>query len=518
LYGQDLKKFTDILLKKKEIGVGEVREIKLNNLPYDKNMELDFHRPYIDEVKFLCPKCDSYMERASEVVDCWFDSGSMPFSQQHYPFENKDLIDKNKQFPADYISEAIDQTRGWFYTLHAISTLIKNSPAYKNVISLGHVLDEKGEKMSKSKGNIVDPWYIIEKYGADAVRWYFYTINQPGDSKLFTEKDVEGCLKRFIMIFWNCVVFFETYGENHYAKNLIVNPKNILDKWIISKLNHLIVAVNQKLDEYDVTSSARLIEFFAVNELSQWYVRRSRPRFQRPKTKQDLKEVSAVFQFVILTLNKLIAPFLPFISEEIYGRIQKKSNSVHLSDWPEADKKLMNNELEEKMEDIRKIVVMALAERSKVGIKVRQPLSKLRIKNNKLKNDKELLDLIKDEINVKGVSFDSNIKGEVELDIEITPELKEEGTIREVIRYIQEMRKKSKLKPQDNISVIYYSVPDLKEILERNKNNILREGKIKYFKFDDKIKKDLSISKQGFNISEEVKVDNNQLWLAIKKV
>ena len=511
LYGQDLKKFTDILLKKKEIGVGEVREIKLNNLPYDKNMELDFHRPYIDEVKFLCPKCDNYMERASEVVDCWFDSGSMPFSQQHYPFENKDLIDKNKQFPADYISEAIDQTRGWFYTLHAISTLIKNSPAYKNVISLGHVLDEKGEKMSKSKGNIVDPWYIIEKYGADAARWYFYTINQPGDSKLFTEKDVEGCLKRFIMIFWNCVVFFETYGENNNAKSLKVNPKNILDKWIISKLNHLIMTVNQKLDEYDVTSSARLIEVFAVTELSQWYVRRSRPRFQRPKTKQELKEASAVFQFVILTLNKLIAPFLPFISEEIYGRIQKKSNSIHLSGWPEVDKKLMNKELEEKMEDIRKIVVMALSERSKAGIKVRQPLSKLKIKNNKLKNDKELLDLIKDEINVKGVIFDSSIKGEVELDIEITPELKEEGTIREVIRYIQEMRKKSKLKPQDNISVIYHSVPDLKEILERNKNNILREGKIKYFKFDDKIKK-------GFNISEEVKVDNNQLWLAIKKV
>ncbi|MFA4998461.1 MAG: class I tRNA ligase family protein [Candidatus Paceibacterota bacterium] len=509
VYGQDMKELVEIIIEKKEIKNGEIRSSKFTKLPYDKKMELDFHRPYIDEVKFLCSKCGNLMERAKEVIDCWFDSGSMPFAQYHYPFENKDLIDKNKQFPADYISEAIDQTRGWFYTLHAISTFIKNSPAYKNVISLGHVLDEKGEKMSKSKGNIVDPWYIVEKYGADAARWYFYTINQPGDSKLFTERDVDGCLKRFIMIFWNCVVFFETYGDN--SKSLIVNPKNILDKWIVSKLNHLIAAVSENLEEYDITSSARLIENFTVNDLSQWYVRRSRPRFQKPKTKQDLKEASAVFRFVILTLSKLIAPFMPFISEEVYRKIGRKSGSIHLSDWPEVDKKLIDKELEEKMEEIRRIVVMALAERAKAGIKVRQPLSNLKIRGNKLKNDKELLALIKDEINVKEIAFDSGITGEVDLDIKITPELKEEGTIREVIRYIQEMRKKSKLRPQDKILVRYSSGSDLKEVLERNKDNILREGKIKDFKFGEKKEK-------GFNISEEVKVDNSQLWLAIKKI
>jgi len=509
LKGQNLEEFVKVILKKKEIKNGEIRNLKFTVLPYNRDMELDFHRPYVDGVKFLCSKCGSYMERAKEVIDCWFDSGSMPFAQYHYPFENKDLIDKNKQFPADYISEAIDQTRGWFYTLHAISTFIKNSPAYKNVISLGHVLDEKGEKMSKSKGNIVDPWYIVEKYGADAARWYFYTINQPGDSKLFTERDVEGCLKRFIMIFWNCVVFFETYGDN--SKSLVVNSKNILDKWIISKLNHLIAAVSENLEDYDITSSARLIENFTVNDLSQWYVRRSRPRFQKPKTKQDLKEASAVLRFVLLTLSKLIAPFVPFISEEVYRKVGNKSNSVHLSDWPEVDKKLIDKELEEKMEEIRRIVVMALAERAKAGIKVRQPLSNLKIRGNKLKNDKELLALIKDEINVKEIAFDSNIKGEVDLDIKITPELKEEGTIREVIRCIQEMRKKSKLRPQDKILVRYSSGPDLKEVLERNKNNILREGKIKDFKFGEKTEK-------GFNISEEVKVDSSQLWLAIKKI
>ena len=259
------------------------------------------------------------MERVPEVIDCWFDSGAMPFAQYHYPFENQKL--QKEQFPADYISEAVDQTRGWFYTLHAISTLLKKSPAYKNVISLGHVLDQKGEKMSKSKGNVINPWSIVEKYGADATRWYFFTVNQPGDSKLFSEKDVEESLRKLILTLWNCFTFFKTYTER-----ICVNPRSylrksastLLDRWIISKLNGLIQRVTENLDKYDVIGAARNIENFVVNDLSLWYIRRSRRRFQKPETKEELKEASQTLAHTLLTLSKLVAPFIPFLCEEIF--------------------------------------------------------------------------------------------------------------------------------------------------------------------------------------------------------
>jgi isoleucyl-tRNA synthetase len=517
--------------EKKKIKVGEFRKLDFKLWPYNYDGELDFHRPYIDEVKFYCPKCQNLMERVLEVIDCWFDSGSMPFAQYHYPFENKELIDKKKQFPADYISEAVDQTRGWFYTLHAISNLLGRGLAYKNVISLGHVLDEKGEKMSKSKGNVVDPWSIIEKYGTDTTRWYFYTINQPGDAKLFSERDVGQTLKKFILTLWNSYAFLGTYIPKKkfpiskgWRVGSVQFPKSILDRWIISKLSSLIQEVTQRLDNYDVTGSARAIEKFTIEDLSQWYIRRSRKRFQKPETKKELKEASETLGFVLLTLSKLTAPFIPFLSEEIYQKIfnfqLSNFNSVHLEEWPKVNKKSIDKKLEEKMNKVREIVTLALAERAKAGIKVRQPLSSLKIKNQKgtsssparakIKNN-ELLELIKEEVNVKKIIFDTKIKREVEIDTRITPELKEEGIIREVIRNIQEMRKKAKLRPKDRIQVQYSGTPELNKILNRNKKFILKEAKVKNLVLGER-------PKQVFDVERDLKVDQQKLWLAIKKI
>ena len=530
IYGYDLRKFVKNILEKKEIKTGELRKIEFKNLPYNKKMELDFHRPYIDEVQFACLSCGSLMKRVPEVIDCWFDSGSMPFAQGHWPFaQNQKSKIKNQKFsppelfPADYISEAIDQTRGWFYTLLAISTLLGFGTPYKNVISVGHVLDEKGEKMSKSKGNVVDPRYIIKKYGGDATRWYFYTINKPGDSKLFSEKDVAESLRKFIMIFWNSFIFYNTYSalKGTKQKNIGVNQRRyqrksaaLLDKWIISKLNKLILVVTNSLDKYDVTGAARSIENFVINDLSLWYIRRSRKRFQKPESKKELKEASLTLGFVLLTLSKLTAPFIPFLSEQIYQKIQNYVagfRSVHLDEWPQVYKKLIDKNLEKKMEKVREIVASSLAERAKAGIKVRQPLQKLKVKNEKLKVNKELLELIKDEINVKEIIFDSKIKKEIELDTEITPKLKEEGIIRDVLRHIQEMRRIAGLKPRQRILVRYSGTPDLNKILEKNAKNILKEGKIKNFQFREK-------GKEVFDIEKTIKVDEQKLWLGIKKV
>jgi len=483
----------------KRIKTGEWRKLEFKMFPYNEKAELDFHRPYIDEVKFQCPKCRGTMIRVPELIDVWFDSGAMPLAQCHYPFGGKKL-----QFPADYITEAIDQTRGWFYTLLAISTLLKFGPAYKNVISLGHVLDGKGEKMSKSKGNIVDPWYIIEKYGSDAVRWYFYTVNQPGDVKLFSERELAEALKKFIMTYWHSFTFFKTYvPKKEFSLAHGQFSKNVLDKWIVSRLNELIQEVTQKLDKYNITSAARAIESFVIDELSLWYIRRSRRRFQKPQTKQELKEASVTLNYVFLTLSKLTAPFVPFLSEEIFQDLTKKP-SCHLTDWPKADKKLINQVLDEKMAKARKIVSLALAVRAKAGIKVRQPLRELTIKE---KIDKELLELIKEEVNVKKITFGKSLK----LDSKITQELKEEGIIREVIRQIQEMRKKAGYQPQHRISVQYFGAAALNKILTKNKRFILKETKAKDFRLKEKLKK-------VFDVERQVKISQQGLWLAIKKL
>ncbi len=518
LKGFSLEKILEKRRKRKIkiIETGKFRKIEFKNLPLNEKMELDFHRPYVDEIRFYCKNCGDLMERTPEVIDCWFDSGAMPFGQAHWPFAQSQKYSPPKLFPADYISEGIDQTRGWFYTLLAISTLLDFGPAYKNAISLGLVLDEKGEKMSKSKGNVVDPWQIVEKCGTDATRWYFYTINQPGDSKLFSEKDVEGALKEFILTLWNCYVFYNTYADKRgfqYPPTLFKKggAAVLLDKWIISKLNQLILDVTNSLDKYDVTGAARSIEKFIINELSLWYIRRSRRRFQKPENEKELKEASQVLGFVLLALNKLVAPFIPFLSEEVYRKLRTSyfilHTSVHLEDWPEVNKSLIDKKLNKKMEKVRDIVTFTLAKRAEAKIKIRHPLSELQISSEELKNDPELLELLKEEVNVKKITFGKTLK----LDTKITVELKEEGIVRDVIRQIQEMRKKLGLKPRHKILVQYSGSLSLNKILIENKSIILKETKAKDF---------ISVfhPKEKFKIEKEIKVDDEKLYLAIKKV
>lgn len=513
--GLPKKDLVEKKLKKNIIKPGELREIKFASMPFDEKGEMDFHRPRIDELKFRCEKCGGLMERVPDVLDCWFDSGSMPFAQWHYPFENKEMIDKRKQFPADYIAEAIDQTRGWFYTLHVVSTLLKEEPAYKNVVSLGHILDEKGEKMSKSKGNIVNPWAVIGNYGADATRWYFYTINQPGDSKLFSEKDVEQALKRFIMTFWNIYYFFNTYVEKkEIPKDVLSISKrdieNVLDEWIISKLNNLVSDVGEKLDNYDVTGAAREIEKFAVEDFSQWYIRRSRKRFQDSKRKKAAVKTTA---FVLAALCKIAAPFIPFLTEDIYKRLGQKK-SVHLSLWPEVNS-FTNKKAEEKMERVFQIVKLGLKERSVAGIKVRQPLNFAAAGELAEGLGEEHKDIIKEELNVKDFCHNPKIKNAVKIDKNITPELEEEGILREIIRNIQEMRKKAGLKPKNKVLVSYSAPSGLESVFEENEKFILKEAKIEKISRGRKPKEVFAVER---NVKLKRENSRQDLWLAIKKV
>ena len=476
------------------LAVGQIREVEYKQFPYNEEGELDFHKPYVDEIKFFCPKCGAKMERVPEVIDVWFDSGSMPFAQWHYPFENKDYIDKKEQFPADYIAEGIDQTRGWFYTLLAVSTLLGFGAPYKNVIALGHVLDEKGEKMSKSKGNVVDPWEMLEKYGADALRWYFYTVNQPGDPKLFSERELSQALRKFIMTFWNCYFFLNTYtsqAEKFEKIEKFSQGGNLLDKWIISRLNQLILEVTGRLDNYEITGAARQIEDFVINDLSLWYIRRSRTRFQNPARKEDFFQASQTLRYVLEVVAKLSAPFIPFLSDYIYQQVTGSKKSVHLENWPVSDSSLVDKELERAMTWAREIVTLGLRARERTGIKVRQPLSVIEIKPPKVKIDSEILDLIKAELNIKEIKLvedptqDKNWVLEKEeekfinLNTFITSELKEEGMIRELVRIIQDLRKKQKYKPEDLIDLYVDCQKDIEKILEKAKENIMSQTRTK---------------------------------------
>ncbi len=516
---------------------GELRKVDYKIFPYNQKGEFDFHRPFIDKVQFLCPKCDKLMERVPEVIDCWFDAGSMPFAQVHWPFNNQQSAAKDQLpiinnhltppelFPADYISEAIDQTRGWFYTLLAISALLGFESPYKNVLVLGHILDEKGQKMSKSKGNVVDPSVMIEKYGADALRWYFFTINQPWDSKLFNEKDIAQRSKKFIMTLWNCYLFFKTYTQNLKLKidqeSKIQNPKSLLDRWILSKLNRLIENVTEKLDKYDITNSARLIDDFVVDDLSLWYIRRSRKRFQNPTSLKEIEQASSILAYLLLSLAKLSAPFVPFISEEIYLGLAPERESIHLDDWPRVNKELIDRGLEQEMQKARDITAMGLKIRSDQGIRVRQPLSILKVRSELIKED--ILELIKEELNLKKVEVVKEIEKEtnwiieqrenfqIALNIEITTSLREEGVIREVTRQIQGMRKKTGCKPKDKIIIYYSGNKNLREFLEQNKKLILSQTRAKDFISQKR-------EKQVFDIEKQFELNGQEIWLGLRIV
>ncbi|MFH0988285.1 MAG: isoleucine--tRNA ligase, partial [Parcubacteria group bacterium] len=414
-------------------------------LPKDRDGKLDPHKPFVDELTVNCP-CGGKMKRTPEVCDCWFDSGSMPFAQYHYPFENKELIDKKIQFPAEYISEAIDQTRGWFYTLLAVSTLLGKSAPYKNVICYAHIRDKFGKKMSKSRNNIVDPWEMMDKYGVDSLRMLFYSMNQPGEYKNFDEKLLREMLNKCVMLLNNIVSFYKMYATD--ATTTKTRSKNLLDKWIISKLNSLINEVTEDLNNYHIFESSRRLIVF-VDELSTWYVRRSRDRF---KDEAQRGEALATLKEVLGKLSLLMAPFAPFIAEQVWQDLGNKE-SVHLQDWPEFEKKLVDAKLLENMQSARKIVELGLAKRDEAKIKVRQPLASLKYGGKSL--DAELESIVAEELNVKAVTFDKNVVDAVELDLVLTDELEQEGLLRELVRTINGLRRENGFTIADRVKLIY---------------------------------------------------------------
>ena len=394
--------------------VAELRERATNEVPQD----LDLHRPYVDNILLACAKCGGTARRVPEVIDAWFDSGAMPVCQWHYPFENQEKF--KEQFPADFICEAIDQTRGWFLSLHVIATMLFDEVAFKNVICLEHVLDAKGEKMSKHKGNVTDPWTILDVQGADALRWYLLTSNPPGTPRRFSAELVDEALRKFILTLWNTYSFFTTYANidrwQPPAEGSAVAPLrgqlSQLDRWVLSELNELIAEVTKDLDAYDPTGAGRAIEGF-VDVLSNWYVRRSRRRFWKSENDADKAAAYATLYDCLVTLSQLLAPFTPFLAEEMYqnlvrGQRPEATLSVHLTDFPQPDSSLVDEGLMANMRLLMRLVSLGRAARSKAQIKVRQPLAEILFKTERQAQQAALAPLlgqVAEEINVKRVGF-----------------------------------------------------------------------------------------------------------------
>ncbi|HEY4476294.1 MAG TPA: class I tRNA ligase family protein [Candidatus Paceibacterota bacterium] len=492
--------------RKKGLGVGETRSTSFTRLPLDDRMEVNLHRPFVDNSWFFCDTCKKgNMVKVKEVVDVWFDSGAMPFAQNPKPKTQNPKFMPPKEFPADYIVEGIDQTRGWFYTLLAVATLLGFKAPYKNVIALGHVLDEKGEKMSKSKGNIVNPWEIVNAYGADAIRWYFFTINHPGDPKLFSKKHIEGSIRKFLLPLWNSLVFYETYGaKSQKSKSEPPKAEHILDRWILSRLSFLAADMKSSMDAYDITFAGRALESFVGEDLSQWYIRRSRTRFS-PHSKKELLKASGVLRFVLENVSRLAAPFVPFLSEIVFERLGQKE-SVHMAFWPEPSRSFLDPKLETQMVQLRELVAKALALRAKAGIKVRQPLASLKFSISNFQFSTELLNLIKEEVNVKDVIFEKTLKQEVELDTRITPELREEGTVRDIVRRIQEMRKAANLIPSQSVFLWYEGDSRAQALLEKYAATITRGAGVRQMK----------PGRKEVAVAEELVLEDGKLWIGIR--
>ena len=538
--------------------IGSIEELKSMSENCPEHIEL--HRPFIDAVTIKCPECGGQMKRVPEVIDCWFDSGSMPFAQHHYPFENKEVFEQ--QFPADFISEAVDQTRGWFYSLLAVSTLIFNKAPYKNVIVLGHVQDENGQKMSKSKGNAVDPMDALREYGADAIRWYFYINSAPWLPNRFYGKAVQEGQRKFMGTLWNTYAFYVLYAEidqfDPTKHKLEYDQLTVMDKWLMSKLNSLIKEVDEDLANYKVTEAARALQVF-TDEMSNWYVRRCRDRFWAKGMEQDKVSAYMTLYTALVTLSKLAAPMIPFMTEQIYQNLVRNVDksapeSIHLCDYPQVNEQLIDKKLEVDMDEVLDIVVLGRAARNEANIKNRQPIADMYVKSDNML-DKFYTDIIKDELNVKQVSFRDDVEdfvnytfkpqlktvgpkygkqlgkikealahldgpaamkklksdgalefdfdGEkisltmddllietaksenfvsqednqvtVVLDIRLTPELIEEGFVREVISKVQTMRKEAGFEVTDHIILSQSDNDKLAEIIKANVDQVKSE-------------------------------------------
>lgn len=491
--------------------IGSVAELeKLSGEKID-----DLHKHTVDKITFVCEKCQKKMKRVPDVLDTWFDSGSMPYAQKHYPFENQERFEKN--FPADFIAEGIDQTRAWFYYLHIIGNGIKDKEAFRNVIVNGIVLAEDGKKMAKKLKNYPDPMEMLEKYGADSMRYYLMSSPVVAAQNLsFKEGDLSEVTRGMMRMLWNSYSFFVLYAEiDKFEADKNFNPKNLsglLDKWIISELQMLIRDFNSHMENYELHKASRLLPKF-VDNLSNWYIRRSRKRFWKSENDGDKNEAYQTLYYVLTELSKVMAPFTPFIAEEIYKNLTEEE-SVHLADFPIAKKELIDEKINSDMLRVREIVNIGLQLRAKSGVKVRQPLSELRIKNYDLKE--ELLEIIKEEVNVKSVKIEETFEADdikadsslenICLDLEITPELKLEGQARELIRHIQEMRKEAGYEVDNRIKIWY-----------AEKNPV-------FLKFGDLIAREtladqvlLKSSAEDIDLEKEIKIGEDVFAVSIKR-
>lgn len=480
------------------LAYAQVESLVVRNLPRDEKGNLDMHRPYIDDITLKRPGSRVELRRVPEIADVWFDSGAMPYAQWHWPFENKDVF--AEQFPADFISEAVDQTRGWFYTLLAVSTALGLGTSYRTVISLGHVLDEKGQKMSKSKGNVVLPEDVFNAVGVDAIRWYFYTVNNPGDAKLFNIKDVRERMTGFMMTLENCLRFFELYrqGQSDGRVHEFVDATHMLDKWVISRLNGLVGTVTKCLDRYDLTTAARAIEQFVIEDFSQWWLRRSRKR----------NKALVLLGHILRQVSLLCAPFIPFMAEDMWSRLDGDKESVHLADWPKALPELIDPKLEEQMVRVREFITAGLAIRKDQNIKVRQPLASVTVPADQSMHG-DLETLILEELNVKKIIYD--VSTAVQLDMHIGSELRAEGFAREVMRAIQDMRKEAGLQVGDKAYCQWHTEDDdIAQALMAHAEMIMRDTGLLAFvrQSDDKT---LTIERT-FEL-----IPSKSLWLGIRK-
>ena len=517
---------------------------------------LDLHRPYVDAVTFPCDQCDGTMTRIPEVMDCWFDSGAMPFAQSHYPFENPDM-EKEGLFPADYICEAVDQTRGWFYSLHALSTLLKGEPSYKNVICLGLILDERGRKMSKRVGNVVEPLPLLDEHGADALRWYLFTASQPGEARRFSSRLVNQTLRQVLLTLWNIYSFFTGYAAidkfDPSQKPEGWKPENELDRWVLSELNELVAEVDRCMENYDPTNAGRRIQEF-VDRLSNWYVRRSRRRFWRSDD-GDADKLSGyvTLHTCLVTVARLMAPLAPFVSEEIYQNLvcsvdPDAPDSVHLADFPVADGSLVDNDLMEATRLAMRISSMGRAARSKSGLKVRQPLASAAIKT-RTSSERAFVAQVRpqilDELNIKDIEVlddDSDLFREaqeqaggdpstssgtavvsvghytasleagymVAMNGEITPELAEEGLARELVHRIQGLRRSANFEVTDHIETWYDGPDELAGVMRGNFAAYIREETLSEVV-------EAGPPPEGAK-SETAKIEGQEITLAVRRV
>ncbi|NQT05792.1 MAG: class I tRNA ligase family protein, partial [Dehalococcoidia bacterium] len=492
---------------------------------------LDLHRPYVDDMTYGCPQCGDTMRRVPEVIDCWFDSGAMPVAQMHYPFENETLLEDGR-FPADYICEAVDQTRGWFYSLHAISTLLFGRPCFRNCICLGHILDAKGEKMSKAKGNVIEPSAVINKYGADALRWYFFTSSPPGNVRRFSADMVSEVTRRFLLTLWNIYSFFVNYANIDQftpdAKEVLSHSE--LDHWIISELNQLVADVDSGLENYDPSGAGRKIEAF-VSDLSNWYVRRSRRRFWKSENDADKLAAYTTLYQCLVTVSKLLAPFVPFVADEMYQNLvcsvfPDQPESVHLADFPVADMDKIDQHLAADVRLIMRVSSLGRAARSEAGIKVRQPLSRLIIKvasERQKRALKHLAPQVMEEVNVKTLEVVDDIpvtkhkewplasEGDVMvmLDTDITPELAAEGMAREIVRRLQMMRRSAGFEIADHIVTCYQGDEYIKSVVT---------GSADYIKQETLSERLVDGAPEEGAYTESFKLEGHELSVGVKKL